>query len=168
MSQKLEDFIPVVKYEGINTDKDASFGGSTSFTGAVAFTGSVSGVRGTAEVVASGDKTVTAAMSGRTFIATASSGTQTFTLPDAGTTQGLTYSFVCGHASGEILITPASGDSIVGKTHGAENGTGIAPAAGTGIKNTAATNVVGDFCTLVFDGVSAWYMTSVAGVWASQ
>ena len=118
------------------------------------------------ESVSASTKTVTAAMSGRMFVSVAASGTQTFTLPAAAA--GLEYTFVAGHADTEILITPATGDAIVGKTHAAENGAGIAPAAGTGIKNTAATNVVGDHCTLrCLDGTT-WYMTSVAGVWASQ
>lgn len=114
----------------------------------------------------SADEAVSASESGKMYVDVKGSATTTFTLPAA--SAGLEYTFVCGNASGEILITPATGDAIVGKTHGAENGTGIAPAAGTGIKNTAATNVVGDFCTLrCLDGTT-WYMTSVAGVWASQ
>src|SRR5690606_41854365 len=104
--------------------------------------------------------------SGKVFVQTRASSTVTFSLPAA--QAGLEYTFVCGHIGSEILINPASGDAIVGKTHGAENGTGIAPAAGTGIKNTAATNVVGDHCTLVALDTTTWYMTSVAGVWASQ
>lgn len=125
------------------------------------------GLRVNAERNSSATDTVATSDSGRVFVATASSGTQTFTLPSAASA-GLTYTFVCGDAGGEILIDPASGQSIVGKTSGAEDATGIAPAAGTGIKNTAATNVVGDHCTLVSDGTTTWYMTSVAGVWASQ
>lgn len=111
-------------------------------------------------------KAVAATESGTMFVDTQGTGTTTFNLPAAAA--GLWYTFVCGHAGGEILITPATGDAIVGKTHGAENGTGIAPAAGTGIKNTAATNVIGDFCTLVCLDGTTWYMTAVAGVWASQ
>lgn len=118
------------------------------------------------EAVTADTETVSAAESGKVYVQTRSSTTVTFTLPAAAA--GLTYTFVCGHASSEILITPATGDAIVGKTHGAEDATGIAPAAGTGIKNTAATNVVGDHCTLVALDTTTWYMTSVAGVWASQ
>jgi hypothetical protein len=118
------------------------------------------------EAVTADTEAVLAAESGKTYVQTRSSTTCTFNLPAAAA--GLTYSFVCGHADSEILITPATGDKIVGKTHGAENGSGIAPAAGTGIKNTAATNVVGDHCTLVALDDVTWYMTSVAGVWASQ
>lgn len=155
-----------------------TFTGTNTFSGSLVASGGVTGnvtgtatavsgaVTVTAEAVSGASETVSAAESGKVYVQTASSGTTTFTLPDAAA--GLHYSFVCGHASGEILINPQATDAIVGKTHGAENGTGIAPAAGTGIKNTAATNVVGDFCTLAcLDGVT-WYMTSVAGVWASQ
>jgi hypothetical protein len=118
------------------------------------------------EDVTAETEAVDAAESGKVYVQTRSSTTVTFTLPAAAA--GLTYTFVCGHASSEILITPASGDAIVGKTHGAQDATGLAPAAGTGIKNTAATNVVGDHCTLVALDTTTWYMTSVAGVWASQ
>lgn len=118
------------------------------------------------EAVTAETETVSAAESGKVYVQTRSSTTVTFTLPAAAA--GLTYTFVCGHAGSEILITPATGDAIVGKTDASDTGTGIAPAAGTGIKNTAATNVVGDHCTLVALDTTTWYMTSVAGVWASQ
>lgn len=105
--------------------------------------------------------------SNRTYVSTAGSSTQTYTLP-AASTAGLRYCFVAGNASTEILVNVQSGDSIVGKTHGAENSSGIATAAGTGIKNTAATNVRGDFTCLVSNGSTEYYMTSVAGLWATQ
>lgn len=109
---------------------------------------------------------VTADESGKVFVQTRSSTTVTFTLPAA--QAGLEYTFVCGNASSEILITPATGDAIVTKIHAAENGTALAPAAGTGIKNTAATNVAGDFIRLTCLDGTTWYGTGMAGVWASQ
>lgn len=118
------------------------------------------------EAVTAETEAVSASESGKVYVQTRSSTTVTFTLPAAAA--GLEYTFICGHAGSEILITPATGDAIVGKTSGADDGTGIAPAAGTGIKNTAATNVVGDHCTLVALDTTTWYMKSVAGVWASQ
>lgn len=164
----IEQFIRGIKnVGGLKTALAAYFANTLTVAGGLVNSGTVTGMRQNAAVV-TGDTTLTTADSGKTFIDTKGSATTTFTLPDAGTTKGLEMSFVNGDASGEILITPASGDKIVGKTHGAENGSGIAPAAGTGIKNTAATNVKGDFCTLVFDGVDTWWMTAVAGVWASQ
>jgi len=115
-----------------------------------------------------GSLTVTAAQTGGTFINTATGTTTTFTLP-AAATAGLSYCFVeGGDAAGELLLAMATGDNVVGKIHAAENGTGIATAVSTGIKNTAATNVKGDFVCLVSDGITTYYMTSLAGVWASR
>lgn len=111
-------------------------------------------------------KTVTVAESGSVFVQTRSSTTVTYTLPAAA--PGLEYTFVCGNASSEILITPASGDAIVTKIHAAQDGTALAPAAGTGIKNTAATNVAGDFIKLVALDETTWYGVGMAGLWASQ
>jgi hypothetical protein len=91
------------------------------------------------------------------WVATKNSATQTYTLPAVA--EGLTYTFVCGHADGEILVNPTGTVSFTG--------TGFATVAGTGIKNTAATNVVGDTVTLVSDGVG-WYATNVQGTWATQ
>lgn len=175
MSRKLEDYLPPVKEDGIVTDKAITTTstvtavgitntGSTTTAGIVN-TGATSGLRKEFEVVASGDKTVTAAMSGRVFQATASSGTQTFTLP-AATTAGLTYTFICGHASGEILVNGGTGYAFSIKA--SEGGASVVTADGTGIKNTAATNVVGDRVTLVSDGVKTWHAISQSGTWASQ
>jgi len=110
--------------------------------------------------------TVAAADSGKVFVDTLGSGTSTFTLPAAAA--GLSYTFVCGSAAGEILVTPASGDAIVTKIHAAQDGTALAPAAGTGIKNTAATNVAGDSITLTALDDTTWYGTGLIGLWASQ
>ena len=119
------------------------------------------------EVVASGDKTVSTVMASRLFLATAASGTQTFTLPLAASMPGAPVSFACGHASGEILINPNVADQISAKGL-VDHSTSVKPAAGTGIKNTAATNVLGDHITLVSDGVLTWHEVSGAGIWASQ
>jgi hypothetical protein len=111
-------------------------------------------------------KTVAVEESGSVFVQTASSGTTAYTLPAAA--PGLKYTFVCGNAGGEILINVATGDAIVTKIHAAQDGTALAPAAGTGIKNTAATNVAGDSITLVALNDTTWYGISLIGLWASQ
>lgn len=103
---------------------------------------------------------------GKVFVQTRASTTVTYQLPAA--EAGLEYTFVCGNAGSEILITPATGDAIVTKIHAANDGTALAPAAGTGIKNTAATNVAGDFIRLVCLDGTTWYGVGMAGVWASQ
>lgn len=167
MAYKIENFLRGVRQHGLNSAKNGTLSGNMTFSGSTTFTGATAGLRRDFETVASGDKTVTAAMSGRVFMATASSGTQTFTLPDAGTTAGYYYQFICGYASGEILINPATGDKIRIKAT-EDAGASVAPAAGTGVKNTAATNVLGDHIELVFDGVDTWHMVGQSGIWASQ
>lgn len=183
MSILIEDHLPVVKFEGLNTDKAIVAGSTLSVTGAITATGGVVGaVTGTASAVSgtvnggmvttASDATiaVTAAQSGCTFLATKGSATQTYTLPAVAA--GLKYTFICGHASGEILIDQAASEVITITTFaavGADADTAIvAPAGGTGIKNTAATNAIGDSVTLVSDGVG-WYGVGItSGIWASQ
>lgn len=111
--------------------------------------------------------TVTVADRGRMFVATATSGTQTFTLPTAASMPGAELSFVCGHADGEILINPNAADQISIKGL-VDHSTSVKPAAGTGVKNTAATNVLGDHLRLRSDGVLTWHEQAGAGIWASQ
>lgn len=168
-NKNLENVLPIVALYGLKTDKAADFDSTLNVQGAVTLQSSLTVQGGTiapTEAITAETEAIAATDSGKTYVQTRSSTTVTFSLPAAAA--GLTYTFVCGHADSEILINPATGDAIVGKTHAAENGTGLAPAAGTGIKNTAATNVVGDHCTLVALDGTTWYMTSVAGVWASQ
>jgi hypothetical protein len=173
----LKKFIPGIREQGIDTDVAGTWSGTHTFSGTVAHTGATSfrattGIR--RAVTAGTDATYapTSADSGMVYIATKSSSTQTYTLPSAATA-GQTFTFICGHASGEILITPAASQSIVVTAFaavGADADTGIvSPAAGTGIKNTAATNAIGDSVTLVSDGTTTWYGVGIAsGIWASQ
>ena len=119
-------------------------------------------------------RTLTVDESGSVVIATKGSATQTFTLPVAATAgAGAEYSFICGHASGEILVDPDDADDIKGMALaavGADADTAtLAPADNTGIKNTAASNVLGDSIILVSDGVTSWYVLGMpSGIWATQ
>lgn len=176
--------MPVVKYNGLNTDKAVAFGSTLAVTGAITATGGVAGaLTGNVSGVVTGNfiKTVvegtasTYALattgSGNVYVATKTSATQTYTLP-AVATAGVYYTFICGHADGEILITPKASEAIVITTFaavGADADTAIvAPAAGTGIKNTAGSNAVGDSITLVSSGTK-WYSVGITtGIWASQ
>jgi hypothetical protein len=108
---------------------------------------------------------VAASNAGTTYIATKSSATQTFTLP-AASTAGLEYTFICGNVGGEIKILGVAGDTINCKT--AAQGTSLSVAADTGVKNTAATNVLGDTITLVSDGTTNWWMHAQSGIFASN
>lgn len=156
-------------YTGTNT-----FQGSTVASGGIVgdVTGQVTG--GNIRPVTEGTSdtyTLATTGSGRVYVATKGSATQTYTLP-AVATAGVQFTFVCGHASGEILITPQASEAIVITSFaavGADADTGIvAPAAGTGIKNTAATNAIGDSITLVSSGTKWFSVGITSGIWASQ
>lgn len=144
MAQTLRDFLPGVRYNGLRR-----------------------------VVVSDTDTTHTLdkANSGAIFIATASSGTQTYTLP-AVANDGAFFTFICGNAGGEILVTPQSGEAIKIVTFaavGVDADTAIvAPTAGTGVKNTAATNAVTDNLTIVSDGTQWLGIGITGGIWASQ
>lgn len=184
MSVLIENYIPVIKYQGFNTEKDivssgaftlsgvATLSGAANFSGAVAFTGSTSGVKRSAVVGTSATYALSSALSGTVYVATKTSATQTYNLPAVATSAGSIFTFICGHADGEILVTPKSGEAIVITTFaavGADADTSIvAPAAGTGIKNTAGSNAVGDNLTLVCDGTKWIGVGITGGIWASQ
>lgn len=165
MAINLEEFTRGLKGQGITTDEDLTVNGAATFASTVTISGATASLR-PVEATTAETEAVSAAESGKVFVQTRSSTTVTYTLPAAAA--GLTYTFVCGHADSEILITPATGDAIVTKIHAAENGTALAPAAGTGIKNTAGTNVAGDCITLVALDGTTWYGVGMTGVWASQ
>lgn len=127
-------------------------------------TGTISGMRQSTAIV-TGDTTLTSADSGKVLIDTKGSATTTFTLP-AGSA-GMNFTFVCGDASGEIIIEPAGAEQIFGKTHAANDGVALASTATTGVvKNTAATNVKGDMCRIVHDGTQ-WWIVAQTGVWSA-
>ncbi len=108
---------------------------------------------------------LTKEQSGKLHIATKASATQTFTLPLADEA-GMTFTFKCGNggAAGEIRILPQSADTIqIKATNNA--GAEIQTAAGVGVFNTAATNVDGDYLTLVSDGVIGWHTVAQSGIW---
>lgn len=170
MALKVEEYLPIVRYNGFNTDKDVNLGGTTTLTGATnisgaaAFTSTVYGVKPyVANDVSAATVAVTAAQSGGIFIATKGSATQTYTLPAVAA--GLIYTFIAGDAAGELLVNPTG--SVVMELKASEGGATIATVAGTGIKNTAATNVKGDSITLVCDGAK-WWTSNQSGTWASQ
>jgi len=178
----IEGTSPVVQQNGLNTEKNTylggtlevvgaqTFTGATTHTGAVSFTGATNGIISPTVVGTDATYTLTAAMSGGTWFATKGSATQTYTLPAVAA--GLKYTFICGHASGEILIDQAASEVITITTFaavGADADTAIiATAGGTGIKNTAGTNAIGDAITLISDG-TGWYSVGItSGIWASQ
>jgi hypothetical protein len=135
-------------------------------TTAISMTGILSGALHTVVLASSGTVNLTAAQSGAICANQGTSGTTTFNLPSAAA--GMKFKFVeAGNAAGELRIVPAAGDDIIGKTDASDTGTGIATSVGAGIKNTAATNVKGDFCILMAINDTDWVMVGEGGVWAA-
>lgn len=109
--------------------------------------------------------TLTAEDSMAIVYATKTSATQTFTLP-AATGSGMQVTFVAGSAAGEILVN--GGASDVFNLKASEGGAAVATAAGTGAKNTAATNILGDSITFVDMATNNWTGIHQSGIWATQ
>ncbi len=144
----------------------ANLSGTTTLSGPTIFTG---GQRGAVSVTLADTIAPAIADSGTVYICTKTSSTQIVTLPQA-STAGLQYTFVCGQgaAAGEIQIGVTTGDLIVSKTSAAQDATGLLTTATTGLlKNTAAGNVVGDWITLVSDGLTSWYTIAQGGAWTA-
>jgi hypothetical protein len=105
--------------------------------------------------------TVLPTMDGLVYSATKGSATQTITLPTPPSAPGMEVTFVCSHASGEINIDPGAATYTI-------TGVGTVAAAATkDLKNTAASNAVGDSVTLRSDGGIDWKVVSVNGTWAT-
>lgn len=114
---------------------------------------------------AAATETLTAQDSGRVTICTRTSATQVFTLPVVAL--GLLYTFVTTSAAGEVLVNPGNASDVFAIKVTSDQGASIVTAAGIGIKNTAATNVVGDLITVI-GGTGKWIMLAQSGIWASQ
>ena len=174
MTLKCSDYDPAMKAGAVVDAQSVTIGETLAVTGiatfAVAPVFTANPISFFQTEASEGAITVTAAQTGGTFLATKGSATQTYTLPAVAA--GLKYTFICGHASGEILIDQVSTEVIIMTAFtavGSDADTAIVTtSAGTGIKNTAATNAIGDSITLVSDGVG-WYGVGIAsGIWATQ
>jgi len=167
MTIYIEEYIPVIKFHGFNTQKAATFESTVSITGvlsltaapnfAVSPTGAATLRTVTNSALVGATVALTAAQCGQVFNNRATSGTPSWTLPTAA--NGLWFIFTVSNVTAGFTIT---GGTIVAKT--SATGTAI---NGTTLTNTQGTAVVGDTITLVCDGTS-WRMTSQSGVFAAS
>lgn len=166
MAIYIEDNLPDIRENGLNTLEAVTFGGTlavtgvATFTAAPVFTAAPSGPQVVTTVVQSAlvgaTVALTAAQSGGVFINRSTSGSPSWTLPTAAS--GLTYTFVVANTTAGFTVT---GGTIKAKTNAA--GTAI---SGTTLTNTQGTAVVGDTITLVCDGTN-WVMTAQSGIFAA-
>lgn len=147
----IENYVPVVKYHGLNTDKAVNFGSTVYVAGALSSSRAVS-----QSALAGATVVLTAADSGGVFINRSTSGSPSWTLPT--NVAGLTYTFVVANVTTGFTVT---GGTIKAKTNAA--GTAI---SGTTLTNTQATAVVGDTITLVADGTN-WVAVAQSGIFAA-
>lgn len=121
-------------------------------------------------VTTAATRTLLASECGAVIVSNATSGTQIFTLP-AISNVGCMFTFIAGDAGTEIQWkTPAVATCVI--THfaavGVDADTAIVTDASCegGIKNTAATNAIGDSITIISDG-TRWLGVGIAsGIWA--
>jgi hypothetical protein len=121
-------------------------------------------------VTTAATRTLTVSECGAVIVGNATSSTQVFTLP-AAAQSGCLFTFIAGHADTEIQFKSAAVATCV-FTHfaavGADADTAIVTDTSCegGIKNTAATNAIGDSITIVSDG-TRWLGVGIAsGIWA--
>jgi len=167
----LENYIPVVKYSGFNTDKAAVLGstlnvagatalaGTLAVTGATAFTAAPTGPTArliTDSALVGATVVLTAAQSGQAFNNRSTSGSPSWTLPTAA--NGLWFTFT--------VSSVTAGFTVTGGTIRAKASASGAAISGTTLTNTQGTAVVGDTITLVCDG-TAWRMVSQSGIFAA-
>lgn len=167
MGQLLENHLPVVQQDGLNTNKAVAFGSTLDVTGVATFTAapvfsavptfSAGVTRPVAQSALVGATVVlTAAQSGSVLINRSTSGTPSWTLPT--NAAGLYFTFVVANVTAGFTVT---GGTIKAKT--TATGTAI---SGTTLTNTQGTAVVGDTITLVADGTN-WVMVAQSGIFAA-
>lgn len=168
MTQKLEDFIPVVGIAGLVTSKNVSLGGTLAVTGVATFTAApvfTAAPTGPVKTVVTDSAAVgatvvlTAAQSGQVFKNASTSGSPSWTLPTCA--NGLMYTFICGNTTTGFTVT---GAQVI---HFKTSASGTVLTSTTTLTNTQGTAIVGDFICLVGDGTS-WYMTGISGIFAAS
>ena len=170
MSIYIEDFIPVIKYQGFNTQKAATFESTVSITGVATFASVPvfsAGLVGNTEVVTA-TNVITAAESGKTFFLDAAAGFES-TLPTAAA--GLNFKFIVKTAptSNGYTITGSPADKIQGTVacSGAENTiNGVTASDADNVILVHNVALVGDFVEFFSDGTN-WYVTGNVNTYAA-
>lgn len=171
MARLIENYIPVVKWDGLNTNKAVTLGSSLSvattstFTGVATFTAAPVFTAGiptgsflrtiTDSALVGVTVALTAAQSGQVFNNRSTSGSPSWTLPTAA--NGLWYTFTVSDVTTGFTVT---GGTMKAKT--TATGTTL---SGTTLTNTQGTAVVNDTITFVCDG-TVWRMVAQSGIFA--
>lgn len=156
---KIENYVPVVKFHGLNTDKNTSLGGTLAVAGAATITGQL-GAKELSET-AIVDDTLTISESGKTvYFGTAG---VDITLPAVSTAAGVVYRFVCSAnfaATSMTVVTSGGEDKIFGSLEVA--GAVVLCSAEDTVTFVNTAELPGDWIELRSDGTN-WYLTGQAG-----
>src|SRR4051794_35333158 len=139
-TQLLEDQLPGVKSDGLQTNKAVVLGSTLAVTGAVTNTVAPTGpqVRATSSSAATGATVVlTSADSGKVLINASTGGSPSWTLPAKAS--GLHFTFVCGNTTAGFTVTAA--DAVI---HFKTSASGTVLTSTTTLTNTQGTAIVGD------------------------
>jgi len=157
MSIKLEDYLPVVRHNGLNTDTAVALGSTLSVSGAVTLSGALtpaSIVEPNETVTAT--ETLTSADSGKTiFLNSATEFVTTLPSPAA----GLKFRFVVKAApsGADYTVVTASSDNVIfGMVE--VNGAAVAGVEEDTITFADGAAAVGDWAEVVSDGTN-WYVS---------
>lgn len=163
MSLLIENYLPIVQYNGFNTNKNATFGGTVAIAGTLAVTGAITGPRVstvTNSALVGATVVLTNAQSGQVNINVSTSGSPSWTLPVG--TAGVRFTFICGNTTAGFTVTNAT--QVI---HFKTSASGTVLTSTTTLTNTQATAIVGDFISLVCDG-TAWWMDAISGTFAAS
>lgn len=163
MSLLLENYLPVVQYNGLNTNKPVALGGNVTVAGSLTVTGLVSGpqkynVINSALVGAT--VVLTNAQSDSICINISTSGSPSWTLPVG--VAGTAFTFICGNTTAGFTVTNAT--QVI---HFKTSASGTVLTSTTTLTNTQGTAIVGDTISLICDG-TAWWMTAISGIFAAS
>lgn len=165
MTQYIEQFLPPIQSEGLNTLEDVTIGGTLAVTGATTMAGAltVTGQVGGKELseTITADDTLTIAESGKTiYFGTAG---VDVTLPAVATAAGVVYRFVvsAAFATTNMTVKTSGGeDKIYGSLEVA--GAVVLCSAEDTINFVNTAELPGDWIELRSDGTN-WYLTGQAG-----
>lgn len=171
MSVHIDDYVPVVKYNGLNVAGTATFDSTVTVTGAAVLSSTLNVTGATVFTAAPSGPTarassssalvgatvvLTAADSGKLLINRSTSGSPSWTLPTAA--DGLWFTFYTANVTAGFTVT---GGTIFARA----SATG-ASVTGTTLTNTQATAVVGDNITLICNGTD-WKGIGQNGIFAA-
>lgn len=176
MTQYIENGLPMVMSDGLNTQKTARFEGAVTMTSTLAVTGTttISGALNVTGAITGPQQytiiqsalvgatvQLTVAQSDAVCINRSTSGSPSWTLP-ASAAAGIAFTFVTANTTAGFTVTSAT--QVI---HFKTSASGTVLTSTTTLTNTQGTAIVGDFISIVSDG-TAWWMTGISGIFAAS